>query len=201
MSDALHRDALTVLRGWSTPDTRQEQLRREYVDHLDAHADGLERSCFPDHLTAGALVVSADRSQVLLTLHAKAGAWFHLGGHCEPQDMTLAGAALREAVEESGVEGLELDPEPLQLDRHAVPFCSGRGVVRHLDVRYLATAPADAQHAVSAESLDVRWWPVDALPPEAADLPGLVAAGLRRLQNRVDGEPGSSEPSASSAAS
>ena len=40
-----------------------------------AHPDGLRRSCFPDHLTAGALIVlAADRTHVLLTLHAKAQA-------------------------------------------------------------------------------------------------------------------------------
>ena len=196
MTDALHADALSVLRGWSAPDSGQERLRQEYVDHLLAHTDGLDRSCFPDHLTAGAIIVSADRSHVLLTLHAKARAWFHMGGHLELSDPTLAGAALRESVEESGVEALQMDPVPLQLDRHDVLFCSGRGVVRHLDVRFLATAPAGADHAVSEESFDVRWWPVDALPPEATDLPALVEAALARLQNRVVDSAGSGSSAA-----
>ncbi len=183
MSGPLHADALSVLRGWSAPDDGQERLRSEYVAHLERHPDGLSRGCRPDHLTAGAIIVSADRSHVLLTLHAKARAWFHMGGHCEPADTTLAGAALREAEEESGIDGLALDPVPVQLDRHEVPFCGG-GAVRHLDVRFLASAPAGAEHAVSEESLDVRWWPVEGLPPEAADLPRLVELGLARLQSR-----------------
>ena len=54
----------------------------------------MSRACHPAHLTAGALVLSADRSHVLLTLHAKAHRWFHLGGHCEDDDETLADAAL-----------------------------------------------------------------------------------------------------------
>jgi ADP-ribose pyrophosphatase YjhB (NUDIX family) len=98
--------------------------------------------------------------------------------------VALAGAALREAVEESGVAGLRLDPVPVQLDRHDVPFCGDRGTVRHLDVRFLALAPEGADHAVSEESIDVRWWPVDALPPEATDLPPLVEQALARLQPR-----------------
>ena len=181
--DALHADALRVLTGWSAPDPGQERLRRDYVAHLEAHPDGLRRGCHPDHITAGALIVSADRSHVLLTLHAKAQAWFHMGGHCEDDDATLAGAALREAVEESGVAGLRLDPVPVQLDRHEVPFCGDRGTVRHLDVRFLALAPEGAGHAVSEESLDVRWWPVDALPPDASDLPDLVEKARLRLQS------------------
>ncbi len=178
----LHADALAVLDGWSAPDERQERLRREYVDHLRRHPDGLDRSCFPDHLTAGALVVAADGSRVLLTLHRKARAWFHLGGHCEPGDAALASAALREAREESGIEDLGLDPQPVHLDRHEVRFCDPRGTVRHLDVRFVAVAPDGAEHTVSDESLDVRWWPVDALPTDAADLRELVRLALARLQ-------------------
>jgi len=181
---ALRDDALRVLQRWSAPDGRQERLRQEYVGHLQRHPDGTSRDCYPDHLTAGALIVSADRSQVLLTLHAKAREWFQMGGHCEPGDTTLAGAALREAREESGVAQLALDPVPVHLDLHEVPFCGGRGLVRHLDVRFVATAPEGSEHAVSDESLDVRWWPVHALPTGAEDMRALVARALERLQTR-----------------
>jgi 8-oxo-dGTP pyrophosphatase MutT (NUDIX family) len=176
----LRDDALGVLRSWHAGEDAQERLRREYVDHLQAHADGLSRECWPDHVTAGALVLSADRTEVLLTLHAKARRWFHLGGHCEPGDTTLAGAALREAAEESGVDGLSLDPEPLHLDAHVVSFCGTRERVRHLDVRFLALAPAGARAAVSEESLDVRWWPAERLPTDEPGLREMVALALRR---------------------
>ncbi len=121
---------------------------------------------------------------MLLTLHAKARAWFQLGGHCEPGDATLVGAATREAVEESGVGDLVLDPVPVQLSEHAVPFCGPDGDVRHLDVRFVAVAPATAQHSTSEESLDVRWWPVDALPPGTEpDLVELVALARARVSS------------------
>lgn len=118
---------------------------------------------------------------MLLTLHRKAHAWFQMGGHCEPDDTTLAGAALREAVEESGVEGLVLDPVPVQLNAHPVPFCDARGTVHHLDVRFVAVAPADAVHAVSEESLDVRWWPHHGLPTEDDDMHALTRLARARL--------------------
>jgi hypothetical protein len=102
---SLHADALAVLDRWRAPHREQEQLRRRYVAHLRAHPDGMTRACTPDHVTASTLVVNAERDAVLLTLHAKAHAWFQLGGHCEPGDETLAGAALREATEESGSTG------------------------------------------------------------------------------------------------
>lgn len=161
---SLHADALAVLREWRAPGAGQARLRDRYVAHLEAHPDGMDRSCHPDHLTASTLVLSADARSVLLTLHAKAGEWFQLGGHCEPGDTTLLGAARREATEESGIATLVLDPVPLRLDEHAVPFCGGSGQVHHLDVWFLAEAPDGAEHTVSEESLDVRWWPVDRLP-------------------------------------
>lgn len=179
---ALHADALAVLRGWTTSTEAQESLRAAYVAHLEAHPDGMTRACFPDHITAGTLVLSAELDRVLLNLHRKARRWFHFGGHCEPDDVTLAGAALREATEESGLSGLVLTGRPVHLDLHEVGFCDPRGTVRHLDVRYAALAPATAAPVTSAESVDVRWWPLTGLPdlePEMHDLIRAAAEALR----------------------
>jgi 8-oxo-dGTP pyrophosphatase MutT (NUDIX family) len=177
----LHADALAVLRDWAPPDGDQTRLRNRYVAHLEAHSDAMTRGCFPDHLTAGVLVLSPDLDRVLLNLHRKAGQWFHFGGHCEPTDDTLAGAALREGLEESGLERLDLDPVPVELSEHEVGFCDPRGAVRHLDVRYAARAPRDGDHAVSEESLDVRWWPLDDLPPLQPDMLRLIARATERF--------------------
>ena len=160
----LHADALATLRDWSAPDAAQEALRAHFVSHLERVGDGMWRSSYPDHLTAGALVIDSDGERVLLNLHGKARRWFAFGGHAEPGDPTLADVAAREAREESGIADLRLVPTPAQLDLHPVPFCDPRGEVRHLDVRYVAIAPPAAREVVSDESLDVRWWPVDALP-------------------------------------
>lgn len=178
---SLHADALAVLTAWAPPSPVQAALRDRYVAHLRDRPDGLSRGCRPDHLTASTLVLSADGSRALLTLHAKARSWFQFGGHCESGDRTLVAAAAREATEESGLDGLVLDPAPVQLSEHPVPFCGPDGDVHHLDVRFLAIAPPSGLHAVSEESLDVRWWPVDALPDPGSDLVELVALGRARL--------------------
>lgn len=182
---ALHADALACLEAWQPVVGRQSRLRDRFVAHLRARPDGMERACFPDHVTAGVVVLSADLDHVLLNLHRKARRWFHFGGHCEPLDATLADAARREGLEESGLATLDLDPVPIHLDEHAVEFCDSRGTVHHLDVRFTALAPAGATHATSEESLDVRWWPVAALPDDLEDeMHELIAAARDRWSSR-----------------
>ncbi|GAB7004130.1 NUDIX hydrolase [Nocardioides sp. AN3] len=178
----LRDDALSLLASWAAPTPAQEALREQYVAYLSTHPSGVLREDRPHHVTASTLVISADGSSVLLTLHAKAGRWFQFGGHLEPDDASLFGAASREAQEESGL-ALTLDPVPVQLSDHEVPFCGDAAGVHHLDVRFLAVAPADAVHAVSEESLDVRWWPSDALPDPDPDLVELVLHARRRLES------------------
>jgi 8-oxo-dGTP pyrophosphatase MutT (NUDIX family) len=177
---SLHADALAVLEHWSPPDAAQESLRDQYVAHLRTRADGCAKACFPDHLTAGAVVLSPDGSQVLLNLHRKARRWFAFGGHLESDDVSVAAGALREAVEESGLPDLSVDPEPVHLSLHEVDFCDRRGTVRHLDVRFLARRGASSEPVVSAESLDLRWFGVDDVPTDEPDMLDLIRLARAR---------------------
>ncbi|MFJ4033892.1 NUDIX hydrolase [Streptomyces griseoluteus] len=156
---SLYDDAVLVLKGYED----QADLRDAYQAHLAAHPDGIWRSCDAGHLTASALVIDPEHGRVLLTLHRKLRMWLQMGGHCEPGDISMAGAALREATEESGVAGLTLLPGgPVRLDRHPIPApCNW-----HLDVQYAVLAPSGAEQAISDESLDLRWFGYD----EVADV-------------------------------
>jgi 8-oxo-dGTP pyrophosphatase MutT (NUDIX family) len=158
--------ATATLRDWRPVDPGQRALREAFLGFLAARPDACERSCLPGHLTASAVLLDHDGTHVLLTLHPRVGRWIQLGGHCEPGDETLAGAALREAGEESGIDGLRLDPEPLHLDVHPIT-CSLGSPTRHFDVRFVVRAPSGAVPRISDESDDLRWWPVDALPAGA----------------------------------
>jgi 8-oxo-dGTP pyrophosphatase MutT (NUDIX family) len=173
---ALHADAVRVLTRWQAPNAEQELKRREFLEHLAAHPDGVWRECVSGHLTASTVVLDDSGSRVLLTLHRKVKAWLQLGGHCEPADVTLYEAALREATEESGILGLRLLPDPVQIDRHFVR-CHPEGSY-HLDVQYLAIAPAGALLQISDESDDLRWFDVGTLPEPTDE-------ALRRLVGRA----------------
>ena len=176
----LHADAVDVLTRWRAPDDEQDRLRRAYLRHLGDHRDAMQRSCRPDHLTASALVMSEDRSQVLLTLHRKLGKWLQTGGHCEDADTDLVAAATREGVEESGIDDLRTDPDPVLLSRHEVP-CGPVRPAHHLDVQFVAYAPPGARERISEESAALAWFPIGALPDSAdASVRALVEHAARR---------------------
>ncbi|CAJ1501863.1 NUDIX domain-containing protein [[Mycobacterium] kokjensenii] len=179
---SLHDSAVAALTGWAAPDSAQDSLRHAVLAFLAARSDACRRECEPGHITASTLVLDHTGSHALLTLHPRVGRWLQLGGHCEDTDVDVTAAALREATEESGIAGLRLAPQLAAVHVHPVT-CSLGVPTRHLDLQFVAHAPADAQIRVSDESLALRWWPVHALPPDADDaLVHLVGQALARTR-------------------
>lgn len=178
----LHADAVAVVGAYDSHDPLQQALRARYLDFLAEHPDALSRACASGHLTASTLVIDPSHGRVLLTHHAKAGRWLQFGGHCEDSDVTLHGAALREAVEESGLPPgeLELLPDPIDLDEHALGE-SFTCAPSHLDVRFVALARADSPPLAGAESHDVRWLDVDDPAITDSSLVRLIARATQLL--------------------
>ncbi|QZA06691.1 NUDIX domain-containing protein [Mycolicibacter heraklionensis] len=165
---SLHDSAVAALSAWAAPDSAQDSLRQAVLAFLAARPDACRRECVPGHITASTLVLDHTGEHALLTLHPRVGRWLQLGGHCEDTDADIVAAALREATEESGIVDLRLDPQLAAVHVHPVT-CSLGVPTRHLDLQFVAHAPAGAQIGISEESDDLRWWPVDALPPDADD--------------------------------
>jgi len=171
--------ARTILEHYAPRDEEQRTTRDELLAFLDRHPqDAHLRSCLEGHLTASALVIDESRGQALLTFHKKLGRWLQLGGHCDG-DANLPGAALREACEESGIEGLVIDPDPIDLDIHLIPARKDEPAHLHLDTRFLVYAPAGARETLSEESLSLCWFGPRELGPIETD------ASVRRLFTRA----------------
>lgn len=152
---SLARGVLESYVPWSD---EQAETRARMIAFVDDHPfDAHLRSLLEGHLTASALVIDARRERGLLTFHKKLGRWLQLGGHCDG-DANLAGVALREATEESGIAGLAIDPTPIDVDVHAIPARRDEPEHLHLDTRFVVHAPPDAMLGMSDESLDLRWF-------------------------------------------
>ncbi|MFK3672330.1 NUDIX domain-containing protein [Leifsonia aquatica] len=94
----------------------------EYIDFVSSRrGTAIARDGGDQHITASCFVFNPALDQVLLCFHKKGQFWVQLGGHIEPDDITIAAAALREAREESGLDELEIvTSRPLDVNRHAL---------------------------------------------------------------------------------
>jgi 8-oxo-dGTP pyrophosphatase MutT (NUDIX family) len=160
---SVRESVISTLTDWQPPDAAQDALRHAVLAFVQGRDDACRRECVPGHVTASALVLDHTGDRVLLTLHPRLGRWVQLGGHCDDTDTDIVAAALREAVEESGVDTLHMQPRLAAVHVHPVT-CSLGVPTRHLDLQFVAQAPAGAQIAISDESDDLQWWPADALP-------------------------------------
>lgn len=150
-------DAVAVVESFAAADPAQAQARCRVLAFVDEHPDALSRSCLAGHLTASAWVVDADARAGLLLLHAKVGRWLQPGGHADG-DACLAAVALRECAEETGIAGLEVWSDPVDVDVHLFRNRTGAEPDHlHLDVRYLVRAPRGAVPAGNHESEQLRW--------------------------------------------
>ncbi|HYF72302.1 MAG TPA: NUDIX domain-containing protein [Nocardioides sp.] len=136
-------------------------------------------------VTAVVLRGEPGRQEVLLTRRADNDEWAPVTGILDPGEEPAVGAA-REALEETGVE--------VRVDRLASVGSSpqvvhGNGDLGvYLDLTFACTWVAGDARVADDENTDVRWWPVDALPPmsdwlrERIDdvLAGETAARFRR---------------------
>ena len=152
--------------------------RDDVVAFLARNADAAHRSNIEGHLTGSALVVDATGERTLLMLHRKLGRWFQPGGHADG-DTNLPAVALREAQEETGIDGLTVVIPAIDVDVHRVEPPKEAPHL-HLDTRYLVLAPPGGLEHANEESLALRWVRESEL--DALDPP--IDAGTRRLVHR-----------------
>lgn len=158
-------------------DARERHSVQQFVQAFDALEQPFLEDAGPVHVTGSAIVVTTDRTRVLLHKHKRLGLWLQPGGHIDPGELPWQGA-LREAVEETGLPASLVGSELVHVDVHPGP----RGHT-HLDLRYLVESPHVPPAPPEGESPDVQW--LQWHRAIALTEPGLEGA-LRALQ---PGEP------------
>jgi 8-oxo-dGTP pyrophosphatase MutT (NUDIX family) len=131
---------------------------------LSQGGDFASRRNFPVHVTAGVLLVRG--AEVLLVEHRAYGIVLQPGGHLEPHDVTLAGAAERELVEETGIDPASASSNsdvPAYVEFGRVPARPEKDEPDHfhLDFGYaFATVTGDAGQIQESEVSGVSWYPL-----------------------------------------
>jgi 8-oxo-dGTP pyrophosphatase MutT (NUDIX family) len=120
----------------------------------------------------GVTAVIRRDGEVLLVRRSDNGAWTPVTGIVDPGEEPAVAAA-REALEEAGVV--------IRVDRLASISATDELVhdngdrASYLDLTFACTWVSGEAHVADDESTDVRWFPVDALPPMPASMSRRIA--------------------------
>lgn len=161
---------------------------KRLLDQLQAGDKMNDRRNFTGHITGSAIVLSPDKTQVLLIHHKLFQRWQQPGGHWESDDEAdPLVASRREAQEETGVELAEfrpLDPNwpvlPLDIDSHNVPARPVKAEPAHVhhDWRYAFIAQNTELKHQEEEVSAAAWFALDAPETQVIQRP---IAKLRKL--------------------
>ena len=148
----------------------QQQSKDLTLDLLRRSSDPFNRADYrPGHVTSSAVVLSSDRTRMLLLFHNRLRIWLQPGGHVEPSDRDAYAAARREVQEETGASLLPSDrPQLVGVDVHEIPAARGEPMHLHHDLVFRLVAQNDGIR-VSPESREVIWCPVEKLAQYQAE--------------------------------
>lgn len=171
-------------------DESQQSVRERMLAFAATHPDALERSCGDGHFTGSALVVEQGTGRVMMLLHTKLRKWLQPGGHTDGEAM-MAITALREATEETGITGLRVYTDPIDLDIHEVRPPTEPPHLHH-DIRYLVLAERGSSPVGNHESESIRWCTVGELSDLEVDesVMRLVRGGMERARRLPESDLG-----------
>ena len=178
MSDPRISATAAAVAALDPVDDREARSQIEILDGLDTLDDPFDEHAGQTHVTGSALIATPEG--IILLKHKRLGIWLQPGGHVDGEEWPFE-AAVREAREETGLAVSHRFSEPLLL--HVDAHDGGRGH-RHLDLRYVLTAPREQPNPGPDESQECRWFDWDEAAATADD--GLRGA-LGRLRNVATG--------------
>lgn len=145
-----------------------------------------QRSTIPEgHICASGIIISPDKSKILMLEHKALGILVVPGGHYDLEDKTPENTALREASEETGLEGLtlhswhQINGIPLDIDIHPIPArpSKNEGAHVHYEFRFVLTVPNSEEIKLDLkESIGYEWVSI-----ADVDKAWTIAAAIKKL--------------------
>ena len=153
------------------------------VAFIKSNSKCFDRNLSIGHMTGSAWLMDAKFEKTLLTHHRKLDRWLQPGGHADG-DSDIAGVALREAREESGLQELELVHGAIfDIDIHLIPDGPTEKAHLHYDCRFLIRSVGKDQYVVSEESKDLAWVYLKDLPKYTSD-PSISRMALKSVTRK-----------------
>ncbi|MFC4334354.1 NUDIX hydrolase [Salininema proteolyticum] len=149
----------------------EEDQLRPLFDALAESDPVATRERLAGHVTASAFVVDSG-NRVLHIEHKGLGKLLQPGGHTEPEDETLIGAAKREVAEETGIKSVDTiggGDLPMRIDVHRIPHSDSKGEPEHWHADFQFALRRTDTEAVMLQEEEVsghRWIPVQDLATE-----------------------------------
>lgn len=157
----VNRKKLTQQLILYTPTTKREQTcLNQMLSFVAQHKNFTDRNNTIGHVTASAWLLNHAGDKALLTHHKKLDKWLQLGGHVDEGE-TIIEAALREAIEESGIKNIAaVSSKIFDIDVHPFPEKDNFPEHLHFDVRFMCQVsdPSDEALSISDESNELKWF-------------------------------------------
>ncbi len=147
------------LENYHSFDVFEQQHFNEVVDFINTNDDLFSKNNLKGHITTSAVVIDNAHANILLIWHEKLKRWLQPGGHVEAEvDETLAKAATRELMEETGLDVNDfslVSETTFDLDVHQIPKRKSEQEHRHYDFRFLFKC-----HHINELSTQYKWVPI-----------------------------------------
>lgn len=182
------------IEGFVPGDGREQTEKSMMLELIERFGGALlsREACPAAHFTSSSIIVSRDRTKTLMAYHRIYDSWAWTGGHNDGDGDFLA-VALREAREETGIEGLRLlggGPASLEILPVWAHVRRGKDVGSHLHLNLSYLFEADETlplRAAQAENSAVGWLPVRALADYVSEPPMMPV--YERLLKRSEQSP------------
>jgi len=164
-----HEKLQTTICHYQPTNDLEQQDQKMILNYMERFKEELlTRENGIAHFTASGFILNEAMDKTLMVHHNIYNSWGWTGGHVDGE-VDLLKVAIKEAVEETGVEGIEaLTDQPQAIDIIPVWQHHKKGepvsAHLHLNVTYLLLADESAPLTVKVdENSGVKWIPLDAV--------------------------------------